>query len=178
MQVFSQNKKKGLKCSETKEYAKIFCDIFDSVSVKNISKYFLKILKSIFPLEPIFFLLSKSSFSGFSCSKTYLFIHVKKTCIKSTNSSVGGGRSRPCYTSLFFTCSLREHVKKNLTKHLLRLWPHPLAVFFICILYKYMYVYVFVFKTRKDDDFEKNKKKPMVVKENTFIHYLHIFQYF
>ena len=35
MKVFSQHKKKCLECSETKEYATIFCDIFLRVSVKK-----------------------------------------------------------------------------------------------------------------------------------------------
>ena len=77
---FSQNKKKSLECPETKEYAKIF---LLGYPLKNIFKH-------IFPLEPkFFFLRSKSSISGFSCFKTYIFIHVKKT-ISANSSEVGG----------------------------------------------------------------------------------------
>ena len=48
--VFSQIKKKSLECSETKEYAKIFCELFAGMSVENMdiffsSKYLLEILK-------------------------------------------------------------------------------------------------------------------------------------
>ena len=49
--------KGGLECSETKEYAKIFLQGFAWVSLKN--------------------------FQAFLVSKTYVFIHVKKNCIKS-----------------------------------------------------------------------------------------------
>ena len=43
---FSQNKRNCLKCAETNEYAKIFCELFARVSIKNFfSQYFHKILK-------------------------------------------------------------------------------------------------------------------------------------
>ena len=62
-----------LECYETKEYAKIFCEIFERVSFKNFF-FNIKYLNflSIFPLEPNLFLSSKSSILGFSCFK-----HVK-----------------------------------------------------------------------------------------------------
>ena len=43
-------KKKCFECSETKEYAKIFCDISTRVSINNLA-----IFHSIFPLKPDFF---------------------------------------------------------------------------------------------------------------------------
>ena len=98
---------------------RIFCELFARVS-KNFSKYFLKILFFYIFSEPIFFLLSKSSISGFSCfkscisctdpscqyhfnfkiihsrflvSKTYIYIYTckNKTCIKSVWLLTGGG---------------------------------------------------------------------------------------
>ena len=77
---FFSNKKKCLDFSETKEYAKIFCDIFARVSYNLCSKYFLR----NFPLEPkVFTSSSESSISGFSCFKNihrhvYIYTFKKK----------------------------------------------------------------------------------------------------
>ena len=38
-----QNKKNALQCSETKEYAKTFCEIMSRVFVNNFFQYFLRI---------------------------------------------------------------------------------------------------------------------------------------
>ena len=70
-------KKTYTKYSETKVYTKIFREIFARVSVKNIKtfqKYFLKNIE-IFLQNHSFFHL----FQAFLVSKTYIFIHVKKT---------------------------------------------------------------------------------------------------
>ena len=56
-----QNIRIGLECYETKEYAKIFCDVFARVSIKKN-----------FSLRTKVFFLSKSSISGFSLKKTYI----------------------------------------------------------------------------------------------------------
>ena len=83
-----QSIKKNKKCSETKVYTKIFREIFARVSVKNIKtfqKYFLKNIE-IFLQNQSFFRL----FQAFLVSKTYIFIHVKKTkqCPSSVRLSV------------------------------------------------------------------------------------------
>ena len=95
------NKKKCLECSEPKEYAKIFFELFARVSIKNFQQYFLiyiEIFIIIIPLEPKFFFLSKSFISGFSCFKTYIFIQIKKKKNKrifmcSLNGSTGARES-------------------------------------------------------------------------------------
>ena len=86
MQVFSQNTKKCLECSETKEYAIIFLNCLQGYPLKcgNFSQYFIKRLK-IF-LEQKFFFLSKSSISGFSCFKNiYVYLYVKVKALTAKN---------------------------------------------------------------------------------------------
>ena len=61
--------KKCFECSETKEYEKMFCELFVMVSV---NKFGFRIF-----FNQSFF-LSKSSIQVFLGSKTYLFIYVKK----------------------------------------------------------------------------------------------------
>ena len=93
-------KNKCLECSETKDYAKIFCEIFAWVSIKNLDIFHNNFLRYwnfliFFPLEPKYFFSSESSISDF-VSKTYIFIHVKKkACIKSVcplKARGGGGQ--------------------------------------------------------------------------------------
>ena len=71
--------KKCLEYFETKEYAKIFCDIFAGVSIKNCN-FFL-----------FFFFDQKHPFQAFLISKACIFIRVKKTCIKSLCPLTPGG---------------------------------------------------------------------------------------
>ena len=65
--IFSQNKKKCLECSETKECANIFCGIYARVSIKTFSHYFFS-----FRAKVIFL------------SKTYISIHVEKNLHKNS----------------------------------------------------------------------------------------------
>ena len=82
-------------CFETKN-AKIFCEIFSRVTFTNLDIFqniFWKYwnFSDYFIFRTKVYFLSKSSFKGFSCLKTYNYIkhkqkhiiHVKKTCIKS-----------------------------------------------------------------------------------------------
>ena len=62
---------KSLECSETKEYAKIFCDIFARVSVTNL-KLILKFFYVFFPFRP-----KKNFYFKIIHSKLLLFqIHI------------------------------------------------------------------------------------------------------
>ena len=66
--------KKYLECSETIEYAKVFCGIFARVSVKNIFQH-------IFPLEPTFFFFFQSHpFQAFLVSKIYVHWKTVGSC--------------------------------------------------------------------------------------------------
>ena len=58
---------------------KYFVNIFQGYPFKTFSQFFLK----IFFLEPKICLFSLKSFLAFLVSKTNIFIHIKKTCIKS-----------------------------------------------------------------------------------------------
>ena len=112
-------------CFETKN-AKIFCEIFSRVTFTN-----LDILQNIFwkywnfsdyfIFRTKVYFLSKSSFSGFSCLKTYVYIkhkqkhiiHVKKTCIKSIFPlRRGAGGQGPSGRGKFFYV-LREDTQKG-----------------------------------------------------------------
>ena len=83
-----QTKKKCLERSETKEYTKIFCKNFGRVSVKNLDIFI--IFSWIIETTQIHLCIIPFAFL---VSKTYIFIHVKKICIKSKNV-------------IFLTCSL------------------------------------------------------------------------
>ena len=82
MQVcFLKIKKKCLECSETKEYAKIFCELFEMVSVKNLDIFQnislnIDMFINIFPLEPKVFFFQNHLFQAFLVSKTYIYIYM------------------------------------------------------------------------------------------------------
>ena len=106
---FSKIKKKCLECSETKECAKIFCDVFAHQFKTKIFSLNIRNFLGIFSLKPKFFFFFKIiHFRLFLFQQhihMYISIHAqkRKTCINRQHG--GGGQCLRGRMQVFFTCS-------------------------------------------------------------------------